>query len=507
MSLRDYQTATLDQIRDACRFGLRRILVCLPTGAGKTIILREVIRGAVAKNHRVVACVHRRELVDQLSAKLAAVDVPHGIILAGKPRTQHPVQVCSIPTLIAGGETPEADVLLVDEAHHGPAETWRAIVGSYQGRLKLLLGVTATPERPDGQPMGEVFERLIAPVSVAKLMALGFLTPYELFAPATKQKRAWSSLTAYQKYASGRKAIVFCASVDEARDVAETFSRAGIPAANVDGRISTAEREQRLADLAAGRLLVVTNKDILTEGWDCKTLGLDVAGLVRGAACILANGCDSAAGFLQRVGRVLRPVGELAAPGEIATIIDSRGCVYDHGLPDEIRTYTLDGRALSKPADRLALCSCRRCGCVYRLGPPRCPSCKAALPRAQIPAVGFAPLRRITDADIGADLATKRRAFETWREHPEAEKHGRVWIAAQYRMRFGADVPKTWWTPTEVKVSVAEEPKRRRFCELVHQYRRGERSSGSVRFTIVNEFGRPPHWRFESVPNEEAACA
>ena len=140
--LRPYQTDVIVKF-DACPS--RCVLMVAPTGAGKTVIAGAIVRSYVERGKRVLFFSHRREITKQTSTKLHAVGIDHGIIQAGFPlRLYEPVQVASVQTLTARAirgsaiDLPLADLVIIDEAHHTPAETYRKIVDKY----------------PDGKIMG-----------------------------------------------------------------------------------------------------------------------------------------------------------------------------------------------------------------------------------------------------------------------------------------------------------------------------------------------------------------
>jgi DNA repair protein RadD len=181
IELRPYQTEAVEKIES-----FRRPLLAAPTGSGKTVIAAEVIRRA--PDSHVLFFAHRRELVTQAVARLEAVGIQAGMILAEKP-TNHMarVQVASIQTLTARcirGEhdLPPAKLVIVDEAHHAPSATYRALLARYPD--SKIFGMTATPCRKDGRGLGGLFEALVETPQIPELIKLGYLVGTVTYAPS-----------------------------------------------------------------------------------------------------------------------------------------------------------------------------------------------------------------------------------------------------------------------------------------------------------------------------------
>jgi DNA repair protein RadD len=379
-ALRPYQERAIADLRATYAAGRRAPCLVLPTGAGKTVVASTIIRSAVARGQRCLFLAHRRELIDQSVAKLEACGVTNVRMI----RAQHdvgdptaPVTVASVPTLTNWMDRlPLADLVLFDECHHTKAETWKRLADAY-ARARLL-GLTATPQRGDGAPLGDIFDSLVVGATVRELMALEHLVGCRVWAPPMTLDTAEMALDvvgAYQKHASGKRAVVFCASVEHATTVAGELAAAGIAAGMVHGTGSAQARTETLARFRAGELRVITNVHVLTEGWDDP--GVEV--------CILARKPVHVGTFLQMAGRVLRP-----APGKTgALLIDLCGSVHDHGTPDMDREFSLDGKAISG-VKRDPIRQCPHCGSVF-LSTSECPTCGAELgagPRALPASIG-----------------------------------------------------------------------------------------------------------------------
>jgi superfamily II DNA or RNA helicase len=145
-SLRPYQTQLLDKTRAKFSAGTRSIIVVSPTGSRKTILFCSVVDGAMRSGKRCLVFTHRREIAEQTSGALAGFAVMHGIVMAGtKPAPGLPVRVASISTLMHQlDEYSNVDLLVIDEAHHSTARTWRRVIDAMP-RARIL-GTIATKQ-------------------------------------------------------------------------------------------------------------------------------------------------------------------------------------------------------------------------------------------------------------------------------------------------------------------------------------------------------------------------
>lgn len=388
-----------------------------------TAIATAIIRSAILRGGRVLFLAHRTELIGQAAGRLRAEGCETRVIQAGTTvgDPDCPVTVASIPTLARRdpARLPPASLVIFDEAHHTRATSWQRLAQHY--RSALLLGLTATPERSDGAPLGDVFDRLVVGSTVRELTELGYLVPCEVFAPPAKARQLASDpVDAYREFGGGRKAVVFCPTVIAARDAATRFIAAGVPAGFVDGEISARERAETLRRFSAGELRVVTNCLCLTEGWDAPTV----------AVCILARGCAHPSLYLQIVGRVLRP----GQGKDRAALVDLRGVVHVHGLPDDEREYSLEGKAISQSAKLPPLQTCKDCGAVFRPA-PSCPVCGVVRPMPELPEVRKQRLEQVS----ASHTADQREAYRQRLVEIAQERNYRPeWVFYRMRARYGA---------------------------------------------------------------------
>lgn len=393
LQLRNYQQKAVDDIRQAFLDKHRAPLVVLPTGGGKTVIFSHVAASVSARGKRVIVLVHRVELLRQTSAALHKSGVDHSLINPlFTPDYRKNVQVASVQTLVKrlGHIKTPPDLIVIDEAHHATAGTWKKIVEAFP--KARILGVTATPVRGDGTGLGihagGLFDQLIEGPNVQWLIDNGYLVKPVIYAPkerldlsgvrivrgdydtkeitsrVDKPKITGDAVAHYRKLCSGEPAVVFCTSVLHAQHVADEFRAAGYSAYAVDGSMEDDIRKRILNGLGNGSVNVVTSCDLISEGTDIPAI----------ACAILLRPTASLGLYIQQVGRALRP----CAGKERAIILDHVGNVITHGLPEEPREWSLDGipkksrkQNQEKP---ISVKQCMQCFAFHEPAPV-CPHC------------------------------------------------------------------------------------------------------------------------------------
>lgn len=416
--LRNYQSDTVEAIRDAYRRGKRAPLVVLSTGGGKTTIFCYVAQAAAKKGNVIFIIAHREELIKQIADTLARSGQPHRVISNDSVLRQCKIEqfkkygrsfvesdatvyVASVQTLINRFNMVPANpsMIIIDESHHAIQDNqWGKIVNNYP-QAKLLL-VTATPIRSDGKGLGDghggFADELLQGVSMKWLVDHGYLSPYRYFAPPTdidltdvnttakgdyntrklsdavdKPTITGDAVKHYLTLANGKRAVVFCASVSHAMHVSEQFNSAGVSSEFIEGK--TEDRAAMIQRFATGQTMVLTSCDLISEGFDLPAI--EVA--------ILLRPTKSTGLYMQQVGRALR----IFEGKTEAIILDHVQAWKTHGFPDDDREWTLEGvkkRKRSKDDDEepLTLKHCTECYAIHAPA-PTCPNCGHAYPVAE----------------------------------------------------------------------------------------------------------------------------
>lgn len=471
VDLYDYQRRAVKDVLLAWQGGARRVCLVMPTAAGKSVVSVEVVRRAREAGHRVLAVAHRRELVEQLCGHYGPEAAPVCAGMAGD--ASKPIQVASIQTLMARDVPIECGLVVTDECHHLPqGGQWVHVVQSY-GDVRWL-GLTATPERADGQPLGDTFDHLVVGAQYSELLERGRICPCDVFfPPETLQKGiALSVSEAYKRYANGGQAFVFVNSVDEAFKVTVELQNAGVLAVAVTGDSDSEERAESFMLFRRGYVKAIVNVFVCTEGIDVPSASV----------CILARGVGHASTYLQMVGRVLR-----TAPGkECARLIDLTGSVLAHGLPTSDREYSLTGTAIGVTKGGRSLRVCLQCGMTWEsAGKPGCPRCGfVPTPRNKEPRIYDVELQAVyAGAETGSDAMAKELA--RLRGVARARGYSVGWVVKQYRDLFGCSPPGYVF---------AEDERRREWSRLVGITRDRGYKKGYAFARFKATFGSMPGW-------------
>jgi len=308
-----------------------------PTGAGKTIMLSAVTGEMIGNGAKACVLAHRDELTAQNRAKFHRVvpEVSTSVIDATEKSWGGDVTFAMVPTLARApnlADMPRLDLLVIDEAHHAVADSYRRIIDRVRDANPdaRVFGVTATPTRGDRKGLREVFDNVADQVRLGELIASGHLVPPRTFVidlgvqEELKSVRKTSAdfdmtevadimdrapvtdevIRHWREKAGDRQTVVFCSTIAHADHVTEAFRAAGITAGLIHGDLASETRKAILADYAAGKTRVVVNVAVLTEGWDHPPT----------SCVVLLRPSSYKSTMIQMIGRGLRTVGTCEAP-------------------------------------------------------------------------------------------------------------------------------------------------------------------------------------------------
>lgn len=363
-SLRPYQQEAKEKIFsawDQCD----NVLFQMPTGTGKTRLFSSIISDVKAWSAlqsidcRILIIAHRIELIDQISENLKRYRIPHGIIAGGRERDlRQYVQVASIQTIVhrtnvdAIGEL-DIRFIIIDEAHHSVANSYRKLWRMFDGAKKL--GVTATPWRMNGAGFYPLYDRLITSRPIKDFIAEGWLSPFSFYSVKDKslEVQTISSinefdiegdykvsalekemdtmqirarlLDSYIKLAKGKKGIIYSISRKHSEHICEEYKAAGFRVVTIDATTPRDVRRLFVQRFKAGLIDIIVNVDIFSEGFDCPDIEF----------IQLARPTRSLVKYLQQVGRGLRPTEGKTT----CVILDNVGSCIEFGLPNETRQW------------------------------------------------------------------------------------------------------------------------------------------------------------------------
>jgi superfamily II DNA or RNA helicase len=475
-----HQVTAVDRVLAAWAAGHRSVLLAAPTGSGKTVTARALIEIECAQGGRVLFMAPRRELVEQLVAKLRAVGIQPGVLMAGDTADglglAAPVQVASVDTVGARRLRPSRrridlptppTLVIVDEAHLGVTDRMRRLLAHWPDARRL--GLTATPCRKDGRALGLFYDVLVETATTASLTP-EFLVPARYWSWATpdlggvrlvakdyepgaleqrmNQPRLVGDVVEHWlRLAGDRRTVVFASGVAHAIALAAAFRGAGVAAEYVDAYTPTSERRATFDRFRSGATQVLTNCFLAAYGFDLPAL----------SAVVLARPTRSLMLFLQMLGRGLRIAPETGKTD--CLVLDHAGCVHRHGFAADDRVWTLDGTTALVPPSRgarepAAAKECPVCHAVFT-GTATCPEC----------AFEFKPKGRLVETldgalveiGVGADATVQdRMQFYLELRAFAAERGWKIGAAAhKFEERYGVMPPWAWNTLPLVEPSLA----------------------------------------------------
>ncbi len=422
LALRPYQSAAIDGLREALAAGHRRVILCAPTGSGKTEMAFHLIQEARARDSRVAFVADRRVLVKQTSERLAGYGIPHGIAMASDTTGRgERIQVCSAQTIEKRDYLSALDLLVIDEAH-----VQRQAITEFAKRWGgPVIGLTATPLT---RGLGETYEHVVNATTTDALLAAGYLAPLRIYA-ATEidmtgakktvggewqksevRERArpiigdivseWARMTQLH-FGGPVKTLVFSADVAHGEELCRSFHAAGYDFRQSTYRDDGDDTEALVEGFRCGEFTGLVSVEKFTKGFDVP----DVLCMVGARPY-----ATSLASVIQQLGRGMRTADGkdyclyLDHAGNMAGWYDEVCEIWAHGvdrLPEESKRKQSKRREGGERRDVV----CSGCSFVVPTGATACPAC------------GLERKRRRTSAEVVAGrMEALERPSRDWME-------------------------------------------------------------------------------------------
>lgn len=436
---RPYQSRAKEGVRRGWLAGHRATCLVAPTGSGKTHMASSL---ALEHGGEMLWTAHRSELVSQAYEALHSMigGSSMGVVIPGHsfaPGAR--VQVGTVQSLLARAPNLNPSIIVLDEAHHYVSDEWAALAQRFPDAR--ILGPTATPQRGDGRPLGDLFTNLVVAATYSELIVDGFLCDAACYQPpeALSGGFAMDPVEAWKRYSSGMSGFAFMPSIREAEKLCAAFNAVGIKAVCIHAKTKKKDRREHLRAFAAGEVEVVCNVDTMTEGVD----------VPRAGVAMLGRSFLTVSAFLQACGRVLRPW-----PGkEYARIIDLTGATILHCPPTIDRVYSLDGEGIRKSdSAENPVRNCQECGLVYACEQTCCPACGAPPPpRVKRPSRIFSLELQEVWAGEHTKEDAKLREYKRLRGVQREKKLELDWVIQEYKRLFGTKPRLIDVTPQEKK--------------------------------------------------------
>jgi len=437
--LRDYQIRLIDGVARSWRTGHHAPCIVLPCGGGKSVIVAEMAKRTAGNGRYVLFIVHRKELCEQIIRTFLWWGVDMQFVRVMMVQTAcNRLHKIPVPALI-----------ITDENHHSKASSYRKIYDYFSGAYRV--GVTATPVRLDGTGLKDVNDDLVIGVSAKWLIEHHNLAPYDYYAPAIadlstvkvhrgefdaksaekimlESKVYGDVISYYRKFADGLQAVCYCTTVKHSQTMAAQFNAAGIDAAHIDGQMKKAERAEIVEKFRRGAIDVLCNVDLISEGFD-----------VPDCSCvIMLRPTQSLTLFIQQSMRCMR-----YRAGKRAVILDHVGNYARHGMPDDDREWTLEGRrkragnTVQNPEEE-PYTTCTKCYAVISGKVQICPYCGAEIERknrneiAQDANIG---LQKITGFTVNTKTPNECRTYAELLEYAKMMGYKPGWAYFQAKQR------------------------------------------------------------------------
>ena len=491
-----HQQRGLDRVVDAVSSGKKRVMLQAPCAYGKTVVMAELIKRAMAKGKRVIVTVPKLQLIPQTVERLAEWGVTDVGIFQGATPTHYgrQVQICSVQTLESryrrGQMFPKGHVVFIDEAHR-----WFEFFGKWMAdpawAKTRWVGLSATPWT---KGLGRHYDGLVIGATIQELINAGHLSDFRVYAAShpdlagvkdvagdynegqlstamQKPTLVADAVEAYEKHGEGRKGLYFAVDRAHGAKLQDQFNKAGIPAGYIDANTPMAERKKIELALKHGRLKVVINIACLTEG--CDWPFVDLIGLCRPTKSEML--------YVQIIGRGLRKwLGK-----RWCLILDHSDTTKRLGFVTDVHHDTLDDgkhriKKAAKREKRETPAECLSCGALRRPQQKKCWSCGYEGKRQTKVQHAEGELKELTRGkQLKFSMEDKQRFWSGALHWGYQRGKSRDTMAGYYKRHFGV------W-PKGLRELAMEDPETSALCTKSAQDFARRKSYGSRRNTPAN---------------------
>lgn len=462
VSLYPFQSTAYDEIRRSIGSGIRKMIVCSPTGSGKTVLACAILQACESKHSHVLFIVDRISLVDQTSDQLYNYGIGHGCLQAGHPnfRSTALVQVCSAQTMERRGIPENVDVVIVDEAH-----CMRKFITEFLKRTgAVVIGLTATPFT---RGLADVYDGIVNVATMNQLLADGYLVPLKIYAAKSIDVKGmkivageWSDRDIEERgmaiigdivagwqdkteahFGGPAKTIAFSATVDHGAELVKQFREAGFNFEQISYKDKNdAQRRAIIQEFRKpeSEIIGLVSCEVFTKGFDVPDVMVGIS------ARPYRRGFSS---HLQQMGRVMR-----RSPGkEHGLWLDHSGNAmrfwkdtedfFENGVTGLSEgAAELDAKAREEPTEREREEIRCKCGYVLPPGVRKCPQC--GVEKIKLSTVETAPGELVE-----LTRTQKSHNKESWESKREfmaglrgvAAQHGYKdgWVSHTYKAKYG----------------------------------------------------------------------
>lgn len=440
MKLRQYQTDTIDSLRSKLSKGLKRLVMCAPTGAGKTVMFSYMLSKALEKNKKCMVLTHRTELLTQAGGVLSRLnkEVVNLDAKLKKVPTNELMYVAMTQTLIRRLKKVEyleilqnLDLLIIDEAH---LQNFNSIL-LFINPATIVIGVTATPLRTSNQDsLNDFYEDIVEEITISELIENKFLSKPVTYGFKldlkkikvkggdydseslgdfmTKNKIFQGVYENYNKITPNKKALIFSPNVKSSQKLVSELCLKGLNAKHIDATIKEKERKEILQWFKNTPNALLSNVGILTAGYDEASIEV----------VILYRATKSLSLFLQMVGRGSRTTNTKKE----FTILDFGNNVYTHGLWEQERIWNLQKEVKEKGVAPIK--NCTNCDAILPASANFCEYCGAELPKTlkEKEEALKIELSKITKEDISTFMKVKN--FEKLEQYAIFKGYKKSWL-------------------------------------------------------------------------------